>query len=285
MQFDVTDRVSAAWEYYDTQLEERIGKISELSGVNRKQFVKINPAEFCEKNRYQSIRGYEYKKIKDWIVRNKKDDETFLISPLDEVVETAAQVSYKCVTKIKRTIRASKCSVIPVPKILALDFFIRNHRQTAPLWSGNAVCFGLSYGGELVAVMMYDITKSAVRGRNENYELVRLAIAKETKIHGAASKLQMACEDTLRAMGIREIYSYSNATINSGAVYKSLGFSEKGIDGGQPFVILSDYGLERLINVYPESTDEKLARHGWIKTHVGGNKTWVKKVPAVLNKE
>ena len=225
--FDVTERVREAREYFDKLLDERIKRISEISNVPLDCFVKINPAKFLEKNKNQTIDGYEYIKIGQWIRENKKDDHTFLISPVDAIEETAAQVSYKQGTEIRRTIRASKCECVPVPAELAQDFFIRNHRQSAPQIRKTAVCFGLAFKNELVAVMLYDIADGAVRGKKKDYELVRLSIAKGTRIHGGASKLQNACEETLRKMGITKIFSYSNATINSGAVYEKLGFVGK----------------------------------------------------------
>lgn len=202
----------------------------------------------------------------------------FLVSPEDAIEETAAQISYKSGTEIWRTIRASKCEIIPCPVALAQDFFIRNHRQTNPVVRDTAVCYGLLFKGELVAVMLYDISNGAVRGNNKDYELVRLAISKGTRIHGAASKLQNACEETLRMIGSTKIYSYSNATINSGAVYEKLGFSGSGVQEGQPFAIIKDNSIVRLITLFPESTDEKLAAHGNIKTHLGGNKMWIKNI-------
>lgn len=235
---DITQRVREARSFYDKFLDERIAQISELSGVPVEHFVKINPAEFVEKNKHQSIVGYEYKNIGKWILQTKDSDDKFLISPLDAVKETAAQVSYKSGTIIERKIRASKCVCVPVPVDFAQDFFIRNHRQSAPLISSKAICFGLLFDGEIVAVMLYDISAGAVRGKNKKYELVRLSISKGTQVYGGASKLQTACENSLREIGAKKIYSYSNATINSGAVYEKLGFTCKRADGGQPFVIL-----------------------------------------------
>lgn len=278
MLFDVTDRAAAAWSYFDGLLDRRIERISELSGVSPDHFVKINPVDFAEKNKFQIITGHEYKNIRDYIVEQKKDAETFLISPVDSIRETAAQCSYKSGTEIRRTLRASKCTCEPCPVELAQDFFIRNHRQSAPNIRKTAVCFALVYRGEMVAVMLYDISNGAVRGRNRDYELVRLAISKGTRIHGGASKLQGACEDVLRQMGIKKIYSYSNATINSGAVYEKLGFVGTKVDGGQPFVILNNNKIIRLISLYPRSTDKQLAQHGWIKTHLGGNRVWKKEI-------
>ena len=240
--------------------------------------IKINPAEFIEKNKFQRIENYNYTDIKKWIVEHKTADDIFLISPEDAIEETAAQISYKTGTEITRVIRASKCEVVPCPTILAQDFFIRNHRQKPPLVRNTAVCYALAYKNEIVAVMLYDIANGAVRGSKKDFELVRLSISKGTQIHGGASKLQKACEGTLREVGVKQVFSYSNATINSGAVYQKLGFTEQRVDGGQPFVILKNNKLERLINLYPHSTDEALALRGQLKTHLGGNKMWTKEI-------
>lgn len=277
MVYDITERVAAVHDYFDKLLDERIQKISELSEVPAERLIKINPADFIEKIQFQKIRGYQYRKVKDYINENKRDD-TFLISPIDAIEETAAQISYKAGTEIWRTIRASKCNVLPCPTNLALDFFIRNHRQSAPLVRQTAVSFGLVYNDELVAVMLYDISNGAIRGRKKQYELVRLSISKGTRIHGGASKLQKACEETLQRMGVHEIYSYSNATINSGAVYKALGFDGSKVDSGQPFVIQKNNSITRLILLHPDSTDEALALRGWIKCLLGGNRTWKKEI-------
>lgn len=278
MIYDMTERAREAWDYYDKLLDDHIARIAELSKVPKDCLVKINPAEFIEKNQYQTIKGYEYQSIKSWIKKNKTDG-VYLISPLDAIEETSAQIGYKQETTVERKIRASKCEVYPIPKDVALDFFIRNHRQTAPMFTETAVCLGLVYRNELVSVMMYDGANGAVRGNKKNsYELVRLAISKNTQVHGGASKLQKECEAVLRQMNITEIFSYSNATINSGAVYEKLGFTDGGVDNGQPFVIDTNNELIRLINLYPYTTDEWLAKKGRLKSHVGGNKIWTKKL-------
>ena len=277
MVFDITDRVAALREYYDALLNRRLDEIAALAEVPREQLISINPVDFIEKNINQQIKGHTYRKIAPWIAEHKNDN-TFLISPLDAVEETAAQISYKSNVKICRTIRASKCDVMPCPKDLALDFFIRNHRQSAPIITRSAVCFALVYHSEIVAVMLYGVSNGAVRGQKTDYELVRLAISKGTRVHGGASKLQQACEDTLREMGVATIYSYSNATINNGAVYEKLGFDGSKIDEGQPFAILQDNSIVRLVNLYPDSNDVALAARGRIKTHLGGNRVWEKEL-------
>lgn len=275
--FDITKRVKELHDYYDQLLEKKIRQIMDRSNTERKQFVKINPAEFIEHNPYQYIKKYKYVKIRDFI-EEKKEDGVFLISPLDAVEETAAQVSYKEANIVKRKIRASKCETVPLPVELAQDFFIRNHRQTAPNVSKAAVTQGLVYRGELVAVMLYDRQHGAVRGTNNNYELLRLSIAKHTQIHGGASKLQKACEEIFRECKVRDIFSYSNATINSGKVYEALGFQGSEVENGQPHVIMRSNALVRLISLYPKTTNGELAIRGWIKSYVGGNKMWRKKI-------
>lgn len=277
MLFDETERVAEAWLYYDQLLEKKLQKITELSGVERDRMIKLNPAEFIEKNRWQRIKGYEYQIIKKWIDANKTD-ETFLISPEDAEEETAEQIGYKSRTGTSRKIRASKCDLIPVPKEVALDFCVRNHRQSLPHISTAAVYLGLEYRNELVALMGYDSTSGAVRGKKDGYELVRLAIAKGTQVHGGASKLQEACENVLREAGVKRIFSYSNATINSGSVYKKLGFRGGKLDNGQPYVIMNDYRLIRLANLTPYTTNEQLASRHWLKTHIGGNRMWIKDI-------
>lgn len=278
MIFDVSQRISEAWAFYDKLLDKRIDEISKVSGVSVEHMKKLNPAEFIERNNLQFAKNYEYKKISKWISENKTDANTFLISPLDAIEETAAQISYKSGTEIRRTIRASKCDVMPVPSHLALDFFIRNHRQTAPNIRSSSICFGLVYKDELVAVMLYDLSNGAIRGNKKDYELVRLSISKGAKIHGGASKLQAACEEALHKMGVSRIFSYSNATINSGAVYEKLGFDGSRVENGQPFVIMQNNELIRLISLHPNSTDEALALRGQLKTHLGGNRLWVKDI-------
>lgn len=46
----------------------------------------------------------------------------------------------------------------------------------------------------------------------------------------------------------------------------------------QPVVIMRSNALVRLINLYPKTTVGELALRGWIKTHIGGNKTWWKNI-------
>lgn len=276
--YDLTARVEEARKYFDRLLDERLDKIAELSGVDRKFLIKINPADFVEKTRYCFIKGYQYKNIKDFILENKTD-ETFLISPRDAVEETAEQIRYKAGDAVKRKIRASKCEVIPVPRETALDFCIRNHRQSLPHVGKYAVYMGLVFEGELVALMGYDVQNGAVRGGKRNYELLRLAICRDTQVFGGASKLQKACEDVLVELGEEKIFSYSNATINSGSVYQKLGFEKKEITSGAAMVLELNNNIHYLCNLkFPYSTDKSLAARGQLKVHITGNVLWEKRI-------
>lgn len=274
--YDMTERVKEAWKYYDKILDKNIDEISRLSGVPKDKMVKINPAEFIVKNEYQTIRGYEFKSIGKWIA-NIKNDDNYLISPEDDCARTANQLSYK--EKIGNIrIRGSKCKVVPVHSKIALDFFRRNHRQSLPNLRSTAISLGLTYKGKLVGCMTYDKSGGAVRGasKEDMYELMRLAFAHGYSIAGGASRLQKHCEEILRNQGETAIFSYSNATINNGKVYEALGFKCEKINDGQPFVIMENNKIVRLITLYPHSTDKALALNGRLKSHVGGNRLWTK---------
>lgn len=276
MSYDMTEKLAEAWKFYDALLDKRIEKISQLSGVPTDKMVKINPAEFVIKLRDQEIRGHKFQLVKNWIKANKTDDN-YLISPLDDPVKTANQIQYK--EKIGNTrVRASKCEVLPISSDIALDFYRRNHRQSLPNLTEKALSFGLTLQGRLVGAMTYDKTAGAVRGgsKKDMFELMRLAFAHQYSIAGGASRLQKHCEQALKAIGQKKIFSYSNATINSGKVYQALGFEEKSIDGGQPYALMDDFRLIRLVNLHPYSTDKSLAMNGRFKTHLGGNKLWTK---------
>ena len=276
--FDMTERVQEAWEYFDKVLDKNIDKISKLSGVAKDKMIKINPAEFIEKNQDQTIKGYQYKAIGEWITNTKKDDN-YLISPEDDCARTANQISYK--EKIDNIrIRGSKCKVVPVHSKIALDFYRRNHRQSLPNLRSTALSIGLTYKGKLVGCMTYDKSNGAVRGatKGDMYELMRLAFAHGYSIAGGASRLQKHCEEALKAQGETEIFSYSNATINNGKVYAALGFQSQKIIDGQPFVIMENNKIVRLITLHPYSTDKALARKGRLKSHIGGNRLWTKSI-------
>lgn len=276
MSYDMTEKLAEAWKFYDALLDKRIEKISQLSGVPTDKMVKINPAEFVIKLRDQEIRCHKFQLVKNWIKANKTDDN-YLISPLDDPVKTANQIQYK--EKIGNTrVRASKCEVLPISSDIALDFYRRNHRQSLPNLTEKALSFGLTLQGRLVGAMTYDKTAGAVRGgaKKDMFELMRLAFAHQYSIAGGASRLQKHCEQALKAIGQKKIFSYSNATINSGKVYQALGFEEKSIDGGQPYALMDDFRLIRLVNLHPYSTDKSLAMNGRFKTHLGGNKLWTK---------
>ena len=185
--YNITDQVNAAWEFYDKLLDERLAEIQKLTGIDRSQLIKINPAEFIVKNKYQKIDNYTYRNVRDFI-KEKKNDDTYLISPCDAVIETANQIAYK-ENEIEQVIRASKCECVPIPQKVALSFFIKNHRQRLPHLRVISLSYGLVYKDRLVAVMTYDKGDGAVRGNLKCYELLRLAIAHGCRIQGGGVKI------------------------------------------------------------------------------------------------
>lgn len=210
---EIQEYIQAAREHYDHILDENITALAEKTGIERERFIPINPCDFLE-----TISGMVQANgdIAKFVEKNKTPD-TFLISPLDAIEETAAQICYKTnQTQVK--LRAHKCTCVPIPARVAQAFYVRNHRQTASVISEVSVSFALVYEGEIVACMTYDKTSGAVRGKSkaDKYELLRLAIRKGYQVNGGASKLQKACEDALMAIGCFSIFSYSNATINEG---------------------------------------------------------------------
>ena len=280
---DYTDIVHEAWAYFDHVLETKIQHIHVLTGVEKERLIKINPLDFIESMPDMFIRDYEYKDLGDWIAKIKTP-ETFCISPIDEDIETANQIAYKT-GQTTRKLRAHKCELQPTAKLVAKRFFVKNHRQSIPTLSDNSVSYALVLNGEVVAVMTYDYTQSAVRGltKADKFELLRLSIKHGTQINGGASKLQKQCEEAIRHWGCNEIFSYSNATINEGNVYRQLGFTQSAIMTGQAWVVERDFSLVRLVNccevrgLAGAKNSDLLARRA-IKVHVTANRTWVKDI-------
>lgn len=278
--YDITEQVQRAWQHFDNILTEKIDHIHELTGVPKERLIKINPIDFIEKMDGQIINGYQFQDIGTWVSK-VKTPETFLICPIDEDVETANQICYKT-GQTERKIRAHKCEVVPIPNLAARFFFIKNHRQSVPNLTANAINYALVYQGEVVAVMTYDLTGGAVRGlqKADKYELMRLSIKHGTQVNGGASKLQKKCEEAIRHQGCTEIYSYSNATVNEGNVYKQLGFEPSRILGGQAWVVERDFNLVRLATYrHTKSGLQKdIFRIGGVKVHVTANRTWIKNI-------
>lgn len=283
MTFNATQKVKEARAYYDQLLDQKLDRIAKLAKIDRDKLVKINPMDYIEKNKFMTIEGYQYQNIGKWIAATKTP-ENYLISPLDDDERTANQISYKEKIDTVR-LRASKCDCVPLPNIVAQEFFRKNHRQTLPRLTTRWITFGLTYDNEILGAMCYDRTEGAVRGAKENYELLRLAFKHGVSIAGGASKLQKHCEEALAAIGETRIFSYSNATINEGRVYEALGFEKGKVDGGQPFVVMPDYRILRLIELHPYSTNKALAQRECIKTHIGGNRIWYKDIAAKKEKE
>ena len=131
--------------------------------------------------------------------------------------------------------------------------------------------------------MTYDLTGGAIRGlqKADKYELLRLSIKHGTQINGGASKLEKKCEEAIRHWGGSEIFSYSNATINEGNVYKQLGFTQSAITQGQAWVVERDFSLIRWVTCCANGKGAKnsdLYRRGAVKVHITANRTWIKNI-------
>jgi hypothetical protein len=279
--YDLTDQVRAAWRHFDKILDAKIEHIHELTGVERERLIKLNPMDFVEKMQGLKINNYVYQDLGEWVTKTKTPDN-FLISPIDEDIETANQIAYKT-GQTERKIRAHKCELLPISNMAARFFFIKNHRQSLPNLTTNAVNYALVYNGEVVAVMSYDLTGGAVRGlqKANKYELLRLSIKHGTQINGGASKLEKMCEECIRHQGCTEIFSYSNATINEGNVYRQLGFTQSAIIRGQAWVVERDFSLVRLVTCCANGKGAKhsdLIRRGAVNVHVTANRTWIKDI-------
>lgn len=279
--YDLTDQVRAAWRHFDKILDAKIEHIHELTGVERERLIKLNPMDFVEKMQGLKINNYVYQDLGEWVTKTKTPDN-FLISPIDEDIETANQIAYKT-GQTERKIRAHKCELLPISNMAARFFFIKNHRQSLPNLTTNAVNYALVYNGEVVAVMSYDLTGGAVRGlqKANKYELLRLSIKHGTQKNGGASKLEKMCEECIRRQGCTEIFSYSNATINEGNVYRQLGFTQSAIIRGQAWVVERDFSLVRLVTCCANGKGAKhsdLIRRGAVNVHVTANRTWIKDI-------
>jgi hypothetical protein len=87
------------------------------------------------------------------------------------------------------------------------------------------------------------------------------------------------CEECIRHHDCTEIFSYSNATINEGNVYKQLGFTQSAITQGQACVVERDFSLVRLVTCCANGKGAKnsdLYRRGAVKVHITANRTWIK---------
>lgn len=279
--YDQTEIVSRARKHFDELLEQKIDHLHELTGIEKERFVKLNPMDFLLRMEGQYVKGHKYQGIGDYVAKTKTPDN-FLISPIDEDVETANQICYKT-GQVERKLRAHKCQVMPISNLAAKRFFIKNHRQTVPAMSAKAINFSLVFEGEVVAVMSYDYTQSAVRGlgKADMYELLRLSVKHGTQINGGASKLQAKCEEAIRHMGCTKIFSYSNATINQGNVYRQLGFEPGKVQDGQAWSVEPDFRMIRLVNCckvsgFKGAKTTDLMERGAVKVSITANRTWIK---------
>ena len=271
------------WERIDKALDDKIAEINKRTGISKDKLIKLNPIEFCANNRY-STEPMNEKWLNDLceFVKTNKADDTYLIAPMDATEDTIKQILYKEHKSEKRE-RAKKYEVVDISPFMAKNFFRKNHRQSLPNISKRAVIKGLRKDNEIFAVMLYDKTQGAIRGTSRDmYELNRLSFRLGTSIMGGAGKLQKACEKSLAEMGEKKIFSFSNATINTGGVYRALGFEKIKLDASNPIVYLQNRETHaRLVHLYPYTSLQSCARRGVIICHFSANIYWEKELPVI----
>ena len=118
-------------------------------------------------------------------------------------------VSYK--------IGARKCKLVHVTdnKVIS-EFLNKNHIQG---WARCNIAFGLEFDGEIVSMMTFGWR--LINGKRE-YELIRFCNKINTIISGAATKLFKYFRENVE--GVEKVTTYSDISIFTGNVYKSMGF-------------------------------------------------------------
>lgn len=122
--------------------------------------------------------------------------------------------------KSEQGVYARMCEVVQVADSDARAFYSEYHVQP---WNRSGTNLGLTYQGQLVAVMTFTANKSCrgVRAQPGVYELARFATS--GKIAGAASKLFKHLTTKLNAV---EVVSYCDIRKFTGSVYSALGFTK-----------------------------------------------------------
>lgn len=119
------------------------------------------------------------------------------------------------IQKIENKIMARKCCIKIVNNKDTSDFLNKNHIQGYTKFSDS---IGLYYNEELVSLMCFGWRST--NGKRE-YELIRFCNKINTNVVGSASKL---FNYFLSNNNVNRIISYSDISIFSGNIYKTLGF-------------------------------------------------------------
>lgn len=170
------------------------------------------------------------------------------------------------------------CSVIDLEWSATKKFLNENHIQGcgAPTPINKA----LTHDGKIIAVMTF--AKPRFQPVTTEWELVRYAVAKETRIVGGANKLW-----SKRPGG--SVVSYSDRRLFSGKLYERLGFTKEHVNQPSYFYVnstgetLSRYQTQRkslskllgpMFNA-EMSEAENMNRAGWVKMYDCGSIRWV----------
>lgn len=113
-------------------------------------------------------------------------------------------------------VQARKCSVIRVGQPTERDFLSANHLQG---YVRSSVCYGLSYGGEIVAIMSFGKSRFS---KEYEWELLRLSFGGNYTVVGGSEKLLTTF---IREFAPRSLISYCDRRWFNGNVYERLGFS------------------------------------------------------------
>lgn len=187
----------------------------------------------------------------------------------------------------KKIYRASKCKIATdISSSQERIFCEENHIQgyTNSSYQVGLLC---SETGELLALMTF--RKPRYAANKYDYELIRFCVKRDTKIHGAASKL---FQEFIKTHPNKSVVSYCNLRYGTGNVYTHLGFNQLGSPTPPSYIwskgtkILSRYqtqksNLEGLLGkdqFDPNlSESQNMHKNGYVRTYDSGNLVFVYK--------
>lgn len=168
----------------------------------------------------------------------------------------------------KNSIFARKCEIKEVSSLDAKQFLNENHLQG---WCPSKIRVGLYYDNELVSLMSFGKSRHFIGNGKYEYELLRFANKKYTRIVGGASKL---LSFFIKKYNPLNIVSYADRRWSNGNLYKSIGFTQYNISKPNYYYIIGNKRIYRfnlrkqvLIKKYncPENMTEKefCKNQGW----------------------
>lgn len=162
---------------------------------------------------YQKVKRAELEGLGIKLIRIFEDEWKFRNVQVKSLL--ASRAGRLTATKIA----ARKCLVVDVSNTEATAFYESNHVQG---WRTSAKHKGLTYNGELVAVMSFTtrLSNRGVKSYGEVQELARFATS--CQVVGGAGKLFKAL---VAYTGASTVVSYSDNRLFSGGLYPKLGFT------------------------------------------------------------